>query len=208
MQITLIQRRSVTPEGRELAAAIALGVLVTLSVRLWSSMSSDGIGALDALWSMYRFFTVITNTLIGVVCALVVMGRAPGEQVQAALLLAIGAVSIVYHILLAHLIDLAGFSAVVDQMVHTVIPIAFALYWLLYAPKARLRYGRVGLWLAYPCVYCVYALARGAVDGIYPYPFLDIGAEGGLAVAVNVVALLAVFFLAGLGIVWVGRRLR
>ena len=33
-------------------------------------------------------------------------------------------------------------------------------------------------WLAYPGVYLVYVLARGAVSGEYPYPFMDVKVLG------------------------------
>jgi hypothetical protein len=39
------------------------------------------------------------------------------------LLLAIGAVSIVYHLLLASLVSFTGLEAVIDEMLHTVIPV-------------------------------------------------------------------------------------
>ncbi|NJK89340.1 MAG: Pr6Pr family membrane protein, partial [Myxococcales bacterium] len=41
-------------------------------------------------------------------------------------------------------------------------------------------------WLTYPLAYCAYALLRAEVDGIYPYPFLDVAAEGMLSVSFNV----------------------
>jgi hypothetical protein len=63
-------------------------------------------------------------------------------------------------------------------MLHTVIPVLYAVYWLGFAPKAGLAYRVVPLWLTYPLVYCGYALLRGEVDGIYPYPFLDVGRRG------------------------------
>jgi hypothetical protein len=193
------------PSGRALAALIALAVFVTLGLRLGVTMRGDGLGPFDALWSMYRFFTVITNTAVGIVAAMVAMGARPGTQVQAALLLAIGAVSIVYHLLLAALVSYEGLEAIVDEMLHTVIPVLYAVYWLGFAPKAGLAFRVVPLWLTYPLVYCGYALLRGEVDGIYPYPFLDVAAEGMVSVAINVLGMLVVFWLAGLVIVAVGR---
>jgi hypothetical protein len=89
------------PSARVLAALIALAVFVTLGLRLGVTMRADGSGPFEALWSMYRFFTVITNTALGIVAAMVAMGVRPGPQVQGALLLAIGAVAVVYHLLLA-----------------------------------------------------------------------------------------------------------
>jgi hypothetical protein len=61
----------------------------------------------------------------------------------------------------------------------------------------------VPLWLSYPLVgrYCGYALMRGEIDGIYPYPFLDVAAEGMISVSFNggiVLGLLAAFWIGGL----------
>jgi hypothetical protein len=195
------------PSARVLAALIALAVFVTLGLRLGVTMRADGSGPFEALWSMYRFFTVITNTALGIVAAMVAMGVGPGPQVQGALLLAIGAVAVVYHLLLAGLVSQTGLEAVLDEMLHTVIPAVYALYWLLFAPKEGLSYGAVPLWLSYPLVYCGYALMRGEIDGIYPYPFLDVAAEGMISVSFNVLGLLAAFWIGGLAIVAVGRRL-
>jgi hypothetical protein len=67
---------------------------------------------------------------------------------------------------------------VIDEMLHTVIPVLYAIYWLLFAPKEGLTYRAVPLWLSYPLVYCGYALLRGEVDGIYPYPVPRCGGGG------------------------------
>jgi hypothetical protein len=195
------------PSGRILAALIALAVFVTLGLRLGVTMRADGSGPFEALWSMYRFFTVITNTPWASWRPWSRWGCGPGAQVQGALLLAIGAVAIVYHLLLAGLVSLTGLEAVIDEMLHTVIPVVYALYWLLFAPKEGLSYGAVPLWLSYPLVYCGYALMRGEIDGIYPYPFLDVAAEGMISVSFNILGLLVAFWIGGLMIVAVGRRL-
>ena len=41
-----------------------------------------------------------------------------------------------------------------------------------------LRWKDAVAWLAYPGVYLVYILARGAVSGLYPYPFVDVNVLG------------------------------
>jgi hypothetical protein len=195
------------PSGRALAGLIALAVFVTLGFRLGVTMQAQAVGPGEALWAMYRFFTIITITAMGIVAAMVATGARPSVQVQAALLLAIGAVSIVYHVLLASLVSFTGLEAVIDEMLHTVVPVLYAIYWLGFAPKAGLRYRLVPFWLIYPLVYCGYALLRGEEDGIYPYPFLDVRAEGMITVAFNMVAFLVIFWLAGLLIVAVGRMI-
>lgn len=194
-----------TPSARVLAGFIALAVFVTLGLRLGLVMETRGLGPFAALWDMYRDFTVLANTAVGVVAAMVGMGLPPHAQVQAALVLAIGAVSIVYHLLLAALLSSTGLEAVIDEMLHTVIPVLWAVYWVIFAPKGGLSFRAVPLWLGFPLVYCGYALMRGELDGIYPYPFLDVAAEGMISVSFNILALLAAFWLAGLVIVAVAR---
>jgi hypothetical protein len=43
---------------------------------------------------------------------------------------------------------------VADILLHDVVPLTYAAYWLIYPP-----------------CYLAYALARGATTGWYPYPF-------------------------------------
>ncbi|MGX9356054.1 Pr6Pr family membrane protein [Roseobacteraceae bacterium S113] len=192
--------------AKRAAALIALAVLATLATRIYLNMA-EGNSFGSALWTIYRFFTVWTNTAIGIVAAMIALGRPVSGSVQSALLLAIGAVSIVYHVLLAHLLHFEGMDKVVDIMFHTVVPILWLLYWLFYSPKAGLRVGMIPAWLGYPAVYCAYALVRGAFDGEYPYHFLDVHKHGYGGVAINSVGLLVAFTLSALLIVFVGRLL-
>jgi hypothetical protein len=52
-------------------------------------------------------------------------------------------------------------------------------------------------WLAYPVGYLVYALARGAVDGWYPYYSLDVGALGYAPALANALMLGVAMLIAG-----------
>lgn len=180
-------------------------VLATLALRLVLNIEATGNTLAEALWVIYRFFTVWTNTLIGMLCAWVCVTAKRAPRISAGLVLAISLVGIVYHILLAKLVDYSGLEALVDQSFHSVVPICFVLWWVFLEDKTTLRRADIGLWLAYPSVYCLYALARGTLDGIYPYPFLDAGKLGLAAVGVNALGLLAVFALGGALILMVAR---
>jgi len=68
----------------------------------------------------------------------------------------------------------------------------FALFWLL-RPHGGLRWPDVWLCVILPLGYFVYALARGAADGWYPYAFMDIGQFGAGVVAVNCAIMGAAF---------------
>lgn len=187
------------------AALLALAVAATLFTRIGLNMDQNDVGLGAALWAIFRYFTIWTNTLIGFAAAGLALGGRLDGRISAGLLLAITAVGGVYHLLLASLTDFQGVEAVIDTMLHTVVPIWFALQWVFFEPKARLRFADIPLWLAYPALYCLYALVRAGVDGVYPYPFLDIGKNGVAAILVNMAGLLLAF--AGLGalIVWVAR---
>lgn len=195
-------------EARALTAVIALCAVAALGLRLGLTMEVAGEGPYAALWSMYRYFTVITVTALGVVAAMLAMGARPGPQLQAALLLSIGAVAAGHHLILAQLVSHTGLEAVIDEVLHTVIPVLYAAYWLIFAPKTGLRYRLVPLWLIYPLAYCGYALMRGEIDGIYPYPFLDVASEGMFMVLFNIAFLLLVFWIEGVMIVALGRLIR
>ena len=72
------------------------------------------------------------------------------------------------------------------------------VYWLFLAPRMRLRWKEVWGWLVYCAVYLVYILARGAVSGLYPYPFVDVNALGYKGVVVNAAMFTMVFAALGL----------
>lgn len=194
--------------GRRISAALlALLVVVTIVTRLWLNMEDHGTSLGQALWRIFRYFTIWTNVLIGAVGLWLALGRPVGGRITAGLLLAIGAVGIVYHTLLSGLTRYQGLEAYVDDSLHTVVPVWFALHWLAFEPKARLGWRDIPLWLAYPAVYCGYALIRGAFEGRYPYFFLDPVKQGLDGLVFWVLALLAAFALGGGLIVLVARVL-
>jgi len=82
------------------------------------------------------------------------------------------------------------------------------VYWLLFAPRAGLSWKDSITWLIYPGVYLVYILARGAVSGLYPYPFVDVKVLGYGGVFARSGLLLLVFLGMGLLVVAIGRRVR
>ena len=63
-------------------------------------------------------------------------------------------------------------------------------------------------WLVYPGVYLVYILTRGAVTGLYPYPFVDVNVLGYAGVLAHAAVFLLVFLAMGLLVVAVGRWTR
>ena len=86
----------------------------------------------------------------------------------------------VYNVLLRGLPP-TGFVGVQwpNEVMHVWIPVFIALDWLLSPGRARLGWKRLWLVVSFPIAWCAFTLIRGAVDGWYPYPFIDPTGDGG-----------------------------
>jgi len=182
---------------RSTAALIAFSVFATIALRIYLRMTDDGETFFQAVWGIYRFFTLWTNTLIGVACGLIALGRPKSPQVLSKLLLSIIIVAAVYHALLAQMNDFTGLDALVDTMLHTVIPLAFVGYWFVFVRKSDLGFKDIPPWLVLPFIYCIYAMIRAQFDGVYPYFFLNLDELGVMQTVLNVLGLLVAFSVVG-----------
>jgi hypothetical protein len=157
------------------------------------------------LWVLARFFTILTNLLVAVTMTWVAIGRKVSPEVLGGLTLALLLVGVIYMTLLRGLMHLNGPALIADTLFHKVSPVLMALWWLLFAPRAKLRWSAPILWAIYPLGYLIYVLARGRMDGRYPYPFIDVGKLGWLQTALNVGGIALGFILAGFALVWIDR---
>jgi len=88
----------------------------------------------------------------------------------------------------------------VDTVLHRIMPVAVMADWLIEPPHGPLGFRRaVGPWLLPPLAWTAFTMVRGAVDGWYPYPFLDPGNGGYGTVALYSVGIVALL----LGVIWV-----
>lgn len=156
-----------------------------------------------AVWILARFFTILTNVLVAIVMTGVAIGRRAPPFVLGGLTLAILLVGAVYAFLLAGLHELRGPALVADILLHKVSPVLMTLWWLLFAPRAKLKWSAPFWWAIYPLVYFAYALGRASVDGKYPYPFMNVPKIGWLQTALNAGAIASAFIIAGVILVWV-----
>jgi hypothetical protein len=169
---------------------------------------------LGAVITFFSFFTILTNILTASVFTAVAFQPEDGwgkwlcrPSVQAATAVYIAIVGMVYQLLLRQLWNPQGAQWVADVLLHSIVPVGYVMYWLLFAPRAGLSWKDSVTWLIYPGVYLVYTLARGAVSGLYPYPFVDVNVLGYGGVLARAGLLLLVFLGMGLLVVAVGRRM-
>jgi len=104
--------------------------------------------------------------------------------------------AIVYNALLRGIPD-EGFvvSTWPGEIMHVWIPIYFLLDWLLAPGRPALGWTALRIVVIFPLVWIAFTLLRGALDGWYPYPFLE-PSTGWLSVIAYVLGIAA--FIVGL----------
>lgn len=162
----------------------------------------------------FSYFTILTNILVAL--ALGIPALAPNSRpgrwavspgVRAALAMHIAVVGLIYHALLAGTWNPQGAQLWIDQILHTVMPLAFVLDWLLFTPRGRLRWSDPLVWLIYPLAYGAWCLIHGQIGGWYPYWFIDVSALGWGRAMTNLGGLLVFFLGLGLAVVAIDRAL-
>ncbi len=187
-------------------SALALQLSLTLGIVIGQGRSA-GAG----LWLFLGYFTVLTNILVAVSMSLVALDRWPGgprpsASALTAVALAITIVGVVYHLLLSGRVpDLSSLGWVADRTMHYLVPVLSLAFWVMFVPKSSFTFADPFLWILYPLGYLIYAMARGNLDGWYPYFFIDVGVIGFARAMLNAAVLSAVVLALGFVIVIVTR---
>jgi hypothetical protein len=155
----------------------------------------------------FAYFTTQSNLLVGLAALLLALRLDRSSTAFRVLrlcgLVAITVTGIVFHAVLAQLLDLQSWARVGNDLVHTVVPVVAVVGWLMLGPR-RLASARV-VWLSliFPVLWLAFTLIRGAIIGWYPYPFIDVTHLGYDDVALNCVwvALLMLGLAAGAAVI-------
>ena len=83
----------------------------------------------------------------------------------------------------------------VDFVLHKLFPVVVVLDWVIDPPVTRINWRDVAIWLIYPIIWAVITVIRGALDGWYPYPFLDPDKAGGYGQVAIVIAAITIGFI-------------
>lgn len=176
-------------------------------LQFWLMMVNRTKPLPEAILQFFSYFTILTNIIVSLYYTLMLspakrnswIGRATTATAIAVYILVVG---VVYNLVLRQLWAPQGWQKAVDELLHSVNPLYFLLYWLVFVPKSNLKWKNVFPWLVYPFVYCVYILIRGALTDLYPYPFIDAAQLGIGVVLLNCTVLFVVFL--GLSLLFVG----
>lgn len=150
----------------------------------------------------FLFFTILSNLLATAVFLeggrRQLVGAAPVPDLwRGAAVVYMTVTFVVFAVLLRGLQEELQTNIVwVDTVLHRVMPVAVMADWLIEPPHRALNFRRsVTTWLLPPVIWTTFTLLRGAVDGWYPYPFLDPANGGYGTVALYAVGIFVLFLL-------------
>ena len=200
--------------GRTLLALtrIAFGLLI-LAALIWMIKVLIDEGQFNPL-NFFTFFTILSNLLaMGVLLEggrrMLTAAPPVPDMIRGAAVVYMTVTYIVFAILLRDLQEeLQTHVAWVDSVFHRLAPIVLMIGWVVDPPRERISFRRSLWWLSFPLLWVIFTMIRGAVDGRYPYPFLDPANGGYGTVLVYVVAITALFVLVGWVVAAGGSALR
>jgi hypothetical protein len=163
----------------------------------------------ESIARYFSYFTILTNLLVALYCSILLLTPKlkwglffSKSNTSAVVAVYIFIVGLVYNVILRSLWSPAGLQKIVDELLHSLIPLLYLLYWLLWADKGGLKWKNAFTWLIYPWVYLLYILIRGSLSGFYPYPFIHAGELGYGKALLN--SLFMVFVFLGFSLLFIG----
>ena len=197
-----------------LAAMVIIGWFA-LVTQFYINMTSGITGIRELMVRYFSYFTIQTNILVAVCFTTLLLkpqskwGRFfSRQQTLSAITVYIVIVGLIYNTILRFLWEPEGLQKIVDELLHSVIPLLVLFYWFVFTAKDRLQWKNVLPWLIYPFAYIVYILIRGSVSGFYPYPFINTQRLGLNKVLVNSVGIAFVFICMSLLLVMIAKSTR
>jgi hypothetical protein len=191
---------------------IALGVIMgwfAASLQFYLLILNRKASIPETIIRYFSFFTILTNILVAVTLTFILfksksrLGKffeKPATLTAVTVYIVI--VGAVYNLILRQLWAPTGLQKLVDELLHSAVPIYFVVFWLMFVLKEDLKWKDTFSWLIYPLIYLLIIIFRGSISGYYPYPFVNVSKLGYEKVLINSAVLFAVFW--GLSLAFVG----
>ena len=198
---------------KRFALILALIGWFALIGQFWLSIENRVTNIPEAVARFFTYFTILTNIIVAVYFTGLYfskrenLGLLHKPGMLTAITLYIFMVGMVYQVALRHVWKPQGMQWVVNELLHTIIPLLVLVYWYLYAVTRPVKYREIFAWAIYPLVYLGLILARGKMASWYPYYFVDVNILG-MDKALNNAAILTVAFLAVAALfLFIGKKL-
>jgi len=162
----------------------------------------------------FSYFTILSNTLVAVYFTVMwlkkpslLLLRLQKPGILTAVTLYISIVGLVYQLVLRSIWSPTGMQKLVDELLHSVMPLFVIVFWYLYENHKTTSWKSFPKWLIFPSLYLVYILIRGHFSNYYPYPFMDVTQLGLNKVLLNSGVLVLVFLAVAFGFVGISSLL-
>jgi hypothetical protein len=180
--------------------------LLTLAAILTQLFSLRGQSTFDPV-NFFSYFTIDSNVIAAAVLLVGAVTRSRERDgfdlLRGAAVVYMAITGIVFTLLLSGT-DVDTAIPWVNTVVHELIPLVMVTDWLAVPPRQRLSLRTAVGWLAFPLVWILYTMIRGAAVGRYPYPFLDPRGSGYASVVAYCVAILALLLVVGVVVARLG----
>lgn len=179
------------------------------------SIQNRQVEVTETVIRFFSYFTVLTNILVVLyftsrisIFKKTFISKFSNKSTLTAFTAFILVVGLIYQFILRSTWIPSGLQMIINELLHSVIPLFVLLYWLKFANENDLIFKNIKIWLWYPIVYFIYIIIRGHFSNFYPYPFVDVSLIGYPQVLINAV-LISLFFLGIMGtLIFIGNKTR
>lgn len=167
----------------------------------------------EAIIRFFSYFTILTNLLVVLyftsrisIFQKTLLKKLSTNGTITALTSFILIVGLVYQIILRNTWHPTGFQKVVDELLHTVIPLFTLIYWVSFANSKDFKLKNIKNWFWYPIIYFSFIIVRGYFSNFYPYPFIDVTEIGYLEVVFNSLLITVIFLIVLSVLITIGKK--
>ena len=171
--------------------------------------------ALEKVLRFFGYFTVDTNILVALSFTFIALNSNSNlarffrkASTVTAITAYIIIVGITYNVFLRSTWNPQGLQKLVDELLHSVVPIMYVIFWVAFVFAKQLKWKNAFPWLIYPIVYMAYAIILGAVTNYYPYPFVNVNELGYNKALLNAALVLLTLFLLSLALITTGKIMK
>lgn len=197
----IVEGPSSSPGKILLTNAAALGWIAVV-FQFYLIIVHRSAPVLETIANYFGYFTILTNILVAFCFSIRLLKVRSGlgrffskPTTITAVTVYITVVGLIYNLLLRSLWSPRGLQFIVDELLHSIIPLLAVVYWFVAVKKSGVRWKNIPWWMIYPAVYCIHTLIRGERKGYYPYPFFDVDALGYNRVLLNIAGIVMVFLI-------------
>lgn len=150
--------------------------------------------ALLVRWVRFLSYFTIQSNIVALIASIMVIRRVDlgtpwMRSLRLIAMVGVSVTGVVYALILAKDDHYTGIDWVANFLLHYLSPWSAVLLWACFGPWPKLSFGDIPRALVWPVAWIVYTLIHGAITDWWPYGFIDVPAEGGVQVAINIVAI-------------------